>query len=103
MDLWFPPLDAPRSSHYLYYDVARMVCNVCPVREKCEMLGTEEEFGMWGGMTPLERTRRSSYTPPKRALTETQLQEMIPVHSSSPPLNIRPLRAAVMSLAQRAK
>ena len=45
------------TSHY--YDQARALCSFCPVREACLMhaLEQKERFGMWGGLTPIERRR----------------------------------------------
>ncbi|MEU9058976.1 WhiB family transcriptional regulator [Streptomyces sp. NPDC048430] len=33
---------------------AKEACGFCPVREECADLGENEEFGVWGGMTPRE-------------------------------------------------
>ena len=54
IDLWFPPLDAEVPEHY--YAISREVCRQCPVWSKCLDLGTNEKWGMWGGLTPQERT-----------------------------------------------
>lgn len=45
------------TSHF--YDQARKICQMCPVRETCleEALKRKERFGMWGGLTPIERRR----------------------------------------------
>lgn len=42
-----------------YYDEARTVCARCPVRELClaDALNNKERYGMWGGLTPIERRR----------------------------------------------
>ena len=34
---------------------AKEACGFCPVRAECAELGKNEEFGVWGGMTPDER------------------------------------------------
>lgn len=41
------------------YDEARAICEACPVRATCqsEAMANREEYGMWGGLTPLERRR----------------------------------------------
>ena len=41
------------------YEEARKVCNACPVRKEClaYALEAKERYGMWGGLTPLERLR----------------------------------------------
>jgi len=45
------------TSHF--YDEAREICGRCPVRERClvEAQKRKERFGMWGGLTPIERRR----------------------------------------------
>ncbi len=42
-----------------YYDEAREICSVCPVRPNCLNYAMEnkERYGMWGGLTPIERRR----------------------------------------------
>lgn len=54
IDLWYPPLDASNQDEY--YAVAREVCHACPVWRKCLNDGMNEQWGMWGGLTPLERS-----------------------------------------------
>lgn len=41
------------------YEEARKVCDGCPVKAECKAhaLAEKERFGMWGGLTPLERLR----------------------------------------------
>lgn len=41
------------------YDEARTICNTCPVKEAClaHALANKERWGMWGGLTPIERRR----------------------------------------------
>jgi transcriptional regulator of acetoin/glycerol metabolism len=34
---------------------AKEACGFCPVRAECAELGKDEEFGVWGGMTPEDR------------------------------------------------
>jgi AraC-like DNA-binding protein len=34
---------------------AKQACGFCPVRPECAELGENEEFGIYGGMTPDER------------------------------------------------
>lgn len=49
-DLWFPePGASPRT--------AKLICGWCPAREKCLAwaLDTREPYGIYGGLTPLER------------------------------------------------
>ena len=42
-----------------YYDEAREICMACPIRLEClaHALANKERFGMWGGLTPIERRR----------------------------------------------
>jgi len=42
-----------------FYDTARQICALCPVREAClaHALAEKERWGMWGGLTPIERRR----------------------------------------------
>jgi hypothetical protein len=54
IDIWYPPLDTDNPDKY--YGVAREVCRRCPVWKECLDAGTTETWGMWGGLTPLERT-----------------------------------------------
>jgi len=61
IDLWFPPLDADVPERY--YSIAREVCKRCPVWVACLDDGIEERWGMWGGLTPQERTALTSVTP----------------------------------------
>jgi WhiB family transcriptional regulator, redox-sensing transcriptional regulator len=41
------------------YGEARKICNACPVKSECldHALDERERYGMWGGLTPLERLR----------------------------------------------
>jgi hypothetical protein len=45
------------TSHF--YEEAKSICDVCPVREQClvNALLNKEYYGMWGGLTPIERRR----------------------------------------------
>ena len=36
---------------------ARALCSLCPVRAECLEVGQDFEYGIFGGMTPLERRR----------------------------------------------
>lgn len=54
IDLWYPPLDSDNPEKY--YSVAREVCKRCSVWRECLDAGVTETWGMWGGLTPLERT-----------------------------------------------
>ncbi|THA41781.1 WhiB family transcriptional regulator [Streptomyces sp. A1547] len=34
---------------------AKEACSFCPVRTECAELGEDEEFGIWGGLSPDDR------------------------------------------------
>lgn len=53
-DLWFPPVD--HENPQLYYQVGATVCASCPVWRECIKAGAKETYGMWGGLTPAERS-----------------------------------------------
>lgn len=42
-----------------FYDEAKGLCSRCPVRAACleHSLVEKERYGMWGGLTPIERRR----------------------------------------------
>jgi transcriptional regulator of acetoin/glycerol metabolism len=40
---------------------AKEACGFCPVRAECAELGEDEEFGVWGGMTPEDRRSRQRF------------------------------------------
>lgn len=42
-----------------FYTEARTICDLCPVQAECRdhALANKERFGMWGGLTPIERRR----------------------------------------------
>lgn len=52
-DIWFPPLEA--TNHNAYYKVGKALCHTCPVWKDCLDYGKEEQWGLWGGLTPQER------------------------------------------------
>jgi WhiB family transcriptional regulator, redox-sensing transcriptional regulator len=54
VDLWYPPLDTDVPE--AYYTISRAVCRQCPVWKECLDDGVEERWGLWGGLTPQERT-----------------------------------------------
>ena len=49
---------------------ARAVCATCPVTEECLAFALEnnQEFGIWGGLTPLERKTRARRRPRRPSL-----------------------------------
>ena len=61
IDLWYPPLDTDVPENY--YTISRAVCRQCPVWSECLDDGTDERWGMWGGLTPQERTALTAENP----------------------------------------
>lgn len=71
--LWYPDITDDEGEEWIddgtiweaygdtseHYDEARTLCESCPVRAQClaHALATKERFGMWGGLTPIERRR----------------------------------------------
>lgn len=61
---FFPEPKRPQSSRLLDYSVqmkfaeAKLICNLCPFKAKCAeyAIVADEEFGVWGGLTPSERS-----------------------------------------------
>lgn len=70
---FYPPLfrhdrSAPEPA---YYNLGKMVCEECPVKNRCGVDGEDEEFGLWGGLTPKERWgMRAPRRPSKRLPAE---------------------------------
>ena len=75
-ELWYPPLfddqPGPTGSDAEYFEIAKMVCSVCPHNTECRQRGTNERWGVWGGTTPVER-RREQYRPSKRLMSDEAL------------------------------
>jgi WhiB family redox-sensing transcriptional regulator len=63
-DLWF-------SENPTEMEHAKEACGFCPVRTECAELGDDEEFGIYGGMTPEERriAKRTRVAIAERRLT----------------------------------
>ncbi len=51
--VFFPPDDKPVARDF--YRKAKTVCDHCPVIAECFTYGVKEEYGVWGGTTPVER------------------------------------------------
>jgi len=47
-DIFFDPADAVKQ-------LAHSICGVCPIGFQCLLYGMTEEFGIWGGMTEIQR------------------------------------------------
>lgn len=64
-DFWYPPLETDTPEQY--YTVGREICHKCPVWKECLENGKKEIWGMWGGLTPVERSVYTS-SPKKNCL-----------------------------------
>lgn len=100
-ELFFPPLfreerTAPEAQ---YYELGKLVCEHCPIRKECAERGAEEEYGLWGGMTPKDR-RLGRYRPNKTVLPVDSIPTVLPSHSDVP-LFIPELRADVRKSLKR--
>lgn len=51
-DLFFPDSSQPDAERQ---EQAKALCAACPVKEACLAAGMGEKYGIWGGLTPLER------------------------------------------------
>lgn len=101
-DFWFPPVfkeerTAPESQ---YFEIAKMVCEQCPIQEQCRELGRDEEFGVWGGTTPKER-RTGVVNPPKKVLPFYSIRHSLPKHSPDIKLDIPAIREKLKSYTER--
>jgi Transcription factor WhiB len=101
-DLWFPPVfieerTAPESH---YYDIAKMVCEQCPIRERCEQLGAEEDVGVWGGWSPKDR-KDGKRTLSKRVLPKSYVSGHIPAHSPAIRLDVPALKAELKGYTEK--
>jgi hypothetical protein len=60
-DVWFGPdqHDSGTQIPKETADRARRVCRRCPVRAECLLaaMETDDQHGIWGGLTPYQRTR----------------------------------------------
>jgi hypothetical protein len=84
-DLWFPPFPDERSvPEKSYYEIAKMVCEHCPVQSQCLESGVDEEFGVFGGRTPRERAGKEEHWEPTYRLVSGRYLKVIPSHSREP-------------------
>lgn len=100
-DIWFPPLSGERSeSEDKYYDIAKMVCEHCPVQDKCLNLGWDEEYGVWGGTTPKERRDGAIVKQSEYRLIPRYLDK-VPEHSPDIKLDIVALKTHLKRYSDR--
>lgn len=82
-DLWFPPFGDERlDPEDRYYDIAKMVCEHCPVQQACSYAGADEDFGVWGGSSPSDR-RRGRPTKPPYVMMPQYINRVIPEHDGT--------------------
>lgn len=88
-DLWFPPFsderDAPEKQ---YFDIAKMVCEHCPVQVACRYQGAAEEFGVWGGTDPYDRRKGGKPVLPPMVLMPRYVHK-VPDHTPGLRLDIK--------------
>lgn len=51
--IFYPDDDLGNRNHI--YDAARAICAACVVIDVCGREGQDEDYGMWGGMSPTQR------------------------------------------------
>ncbi|MDI6630176.1 MAG: WhiB family transcriptional regulator [Rhodococcus sp. (in: high G+C Gram-positive bacteria)] len=63
---FFPPRDLRERSRTRAEEAAKQICRPCPVRGEClrYALDSGEPYGVWGGLTPIERFRLRSPVQP---------------------------------------
>ena len=101
LDIWYPPHKEDRTAPESHYnEIAKMVCERCPVRDDCLSEGYFEEHGVWGGWTHKER-RNDEFRPSKRTLPPVHVSSLIPSHRSDKRLDIAPLREQLKKYTER--
>ena len=61
--------------------IAKRMCQRCPIRLQCAVYGVEaeEEFGVWGGLSPLDRKKlKRTYGSSRKASEAIQLRSRQP-------------------------
>ena len=100
-DIWFPPLPGERTqTEATYYEVAKMVCEQCPVQEECLYRGEDEEYGVWGGKTPRERRRQEKSWKSQFVLIPRYITR-VPDHTPGVPLDIQATMVTLKRYADR--
>jgi hypothetical protein len=100
-DLWFPPVfsDERTAPESQYYEIAKMVCEQCPVISKCKHLGEDEEFGVWGGTSPQDRKTGTTKVPKK--VLPSQHLDLLPAPNPQELLDIPALKAQLKPVLKR--
>lgn len=102
-EMFYPPLFkedriSPESN---YYRLGKLVCENCPIKDECLSRGMNEEYGLWGGWTPKERSV-GVYTPPKNYLPIDKVH-LMPIRSDDPIVPKDVLEQVRPSLKRRTK
>jgi hypothetical protein len=94
-DFWHPPVftEERTGKESEYYEVAKYVCETCPIRDYCEVQGREEAYGVWGGWTPRERRKGEMKWPVKEL--PSQYQSLIPPPEPNVRVNVKDVRATL--------
>lgn len=110
LDLWHPPLNGERGGHTPedYTDVAKIVCDFCPVRRDCELegytmddtIGFLKSGSVWGGMTSEERMN-GVFVQSERTMDPRYLDKVIPAHTPDTPVDIRQVWKQVRQYSYR--
>lgn len=100
-EMWYPPLfkeerTAPEAQ---YYDLGKLICEHCPIQQECAERGADEEYGMWGGLTPKER-RLNRPRPTKTYLPLDKIK-VLPKADPDVPLFVPELRLEVRKHLKR--
>lgn len=74
-ELFFPDTKGQNATQAHQYDAARSICQQCPVARQCLDAAMESEhsasvyyrFGMFGGLTPVERSDLAGMRPKSRS------------------------------------
>ena len=55
-DWWYPPAPiTPAATVNMHR--AKRICATCPVTDQCLEAGMDEDYGIWGGLSPKQRRR----------------------------------------------
>ncbi|GAA2036644.1 WhiB family transcriptional regulator [Yaniella flava] len=74
-EVFFPATKGGTSAHDIQFDTARSICNTCPVLTQCLEAAMKFEegtthysrYGMFGGLTPVERADLAGNKPKRRS------------------------------------
>jgi hypothetical protein len=73
-DLFYSVEEERSNSAYYFIDAVRTTCARCPIWEKCLTYAfNHEDFGVWGGLTSLER---ASFRDPEKYARQKERAEL---------------------------